>query len=146
MASGEILGVGAPLAAPSFQRVREPPLQDPHRFMAEFLVLRQFHLTGHSSPRTPIRGPVCPASRWTGGTSRVLRGTVPPKKGLLRPCALAMTIRRGPISPLITEWSRLERKKTCSPWGLAISCQIMSSAVALLRRGFSLHAQLGTED
>src|SRR5208283_4706624 len=114
MASGEILGVGAPLAAPSFQGVREPPLQDPHRFMAESLVLRQFHLAGHSSPRTPIRGPVCPSSRGTGGTSRETRDCF----GL--PTS-QWQARRESISPPRTESSQPERKKTCSPWGLAIS-------------------------
>gem|GEM_PF-6756024 len=51
MDSREILGVGAPLTAPSFRAVREPPLQDPHHFPTEFLVLRQFQ-----TPVPPLRG------------------------------------------------------------------------------------------
>jgi len=41
MAFGEILVVGAPLAAPPFRAVREPPLQGLHHLQPEFPVLRQ---------------------------------------------------------------------------------------------------------
>ncbi len=44
MVSGDILGVGAPLAPPSFRSVRKQPLEDAHHFPAEFLVSRQSHL------------------------------------------------------------------------------------------------------
>ncbi len=51
MASGEILVVGPSLAAPPFRAVREPPLQDPHPFLAEFLVLRQFPWRPPTNPK-----------------------------------------------------------------------------------------------
>jgi len=44
MASGEVLCVGAPLAAPLFRAVRKQPPQGPYHFLAEFLVLRGFQM------------------------------------------------------------------------------------------------------
>jgi len=44
MASGAVLCVGVPLAAPPFRAVREQPPQGPYHFLAEFLVLRWFQM------------------------------------------------------------------------------------------------------
>lgn len=44
MASGEVLCVGAPLAAPPFRAVRDQTRQGPYHFLAEFLVLRGFQM------------------------------------------------------------------------------------------------------
>ena len=52
----------------------------PASFRRRISSFRHFHLTGHSSPRTPIRGPVCPAfhrNRPCTDESRVPRGTHP---------------------------------------------------------------------